>query len=51
MRDLTNLKGKKVLIRLHVLGDFFNVNYVKVLEVYVVNVSKRFRFWIYSNKR
>ena len=29
VRDLTNLKGKKVLIRLHVLGDFFNVNYVK----------------------
>ena len=43
MRDLTNLKGKKVLIRLHVLGDFFNVNYVKFWK-FVVNVSKRFTF-------
>ena len=29
IQDLTNLNGKKVLIRLHVLGDFFNVRYVR----------------------
>jgi hypothetical protein len=26
--DIKELKGKKVLIRLHILGDFFNVEYV-----------------------